>query len=515
MAFLTLNGTAIPIKKCEESVVEMGERARVFGGRYALARRASKRRWKLVTPPLSEVQAEMIRGMILGNGQHWLYDAHTYSTKGLAASTDVTTIRAAAGADGDPVYDENGIAEAKYGDGALAVEAGTTNLCAADARDAENAPTGYTAVNGATLSANTTHYWQGSKSLKVVTDAVGGGGTEEGAYANINPGGGSDGKTYQGTVYVKGDTGGESVIVRFRDVTNGVWGSSTTKVLTNANTWYRITASFTISGGDSAFLYLLVRETTDGSNITYYCDGWQIEEASMPTSWVDGTRAAGDLRYPNTVIENWSSMSYAAWVKLPTENPSANAYLLGMRGSASDGTDVERVYLYRGSGANNLVLYTQSLGGTHTLTYATTPWDDDWHHVAFVLRQNPETGEYAKELFFDGSSVATYATADSLPLFADPTAFILGSWYAGSHMGGVLDDLVILPYAVTEAWVTAHDALGAAMSALPRLLMAGDILAADDINVIGEVGSITSAPFRDAGTWRNNGRVLSFTLHEV
>lgn len=509
MSFLTLNGATIPVAAYREDVEEIGERGRVFGGGHGLSRRESKRKWEVSTPPIAKISAERIKHIILGSGQRWPCESDAFSTRGLGtAATSVVTYRQTLSSSGlKSVLDENSKTEAKYGTSSTAVEPGTTNMLAADARDAENAPTGYTSVGGAILGAGTTYRWQGSKCLRIESYSSG-----DGAYAGCNPGAGSSGKTYYGTVYLKRLAIVPTINVYLRDNTNGADGTPTQITPTDTG-WYRVSCQITISGSDCTDLRLTVKCISSGA-IIFLADGFQVEEGTASinkaTSWVDGTRASGTFKVDSSIITGSGDFTFAAWVKQSTVNPPADAMVFEARSSKG-----ESLTLYRQSGANNLVFATHN-ASTDTII-KTSAWDNDWHNVLVAYRANPGAGESRKTLAFDGSVVGT-SNPSSYPNTANMESFSIGCSHEVSPSAwlcGQIEDAIYLPYAVEDSWITTYYALGRHFTNLPVCEIDGDIVSNYLRYVIGEVRSIDNKAFHDGSAWRNNGCVLKLLLHEV
>ncbi len=520
MSFMRINGWVVPVLDGSPSVSPeiIGHKGRAFDGTMLSDERAIKRVWRGSSNQLNELAAKALECILQGKGFCWPYDTDLYSHKGfgpLSSPTPVTTIRNNTAADGDPVLDENGIDEAKFG-GALYVHETRSNILTADQRDCENAPTGFESVNGATLSADTSNYWEQTKSLKTVTDLVGS--DQEGfRTAAIDPGAGSAGKTYYATVYLKGNSGGEVLEVDVEDTTNTAWGPTTTVTLTDANKWYRVKAYITIGGSDCRAMKIRVLEQAPDSGYTYFADGLQIEEGGYPTSWFDGSRGGGTIEFDSSVFASFChDMTVSAWVKGWTANPSAQIEFF----QADDDSENNVFSLYRASSSNNLVFFTEPASGTggDSLTYATSPWDDDWHMVTAVLRRNAESGENIKSLYFDGSLVGSSNPAvNTLPACTDFTRLTMGKGRgAGSQWQGAIDDLQMLPFAASADLVTAWYNMAKAMPNFPNFYVDGDIMPDNELEVLAR-GVVEGSKFvvaKTGGVARNNNRLVSMKIEE-
>src|SRR3954468_16955309 len=171
MAFLTLNGVTVPTAKGGEvEQIEVGSRMRAASGAQLKDIRALKRRWKFTTIPMSELRSLSIMGMLQGQG---LYLPHTSSSTTAAngrAPDDGAgvTVRSYYAADGVPSSDENGVSDAISPScySFLRETSGSPNLLTSAMAQA-TATTGVTATN-VTLTVDSTQYWQGTSSFKMV-----------------------------------------------------------------------------------------------------------------------------------------------------------------------------------------------------------------------------------------------------------------------------------------------------------------------------------------------------------
>src|SRR5690606_39033198 len=130
-------------------------------------------------------------------------------------------------------------------------------------------------------SAGEVDEWQESYCLKVVTANAA---TNEGAYSNttfdLSPS-----KPHTASVYIRGASGGETVIVGAVERTDagGVVGTTYTLTVTLTTEWQRVTVSRTFgTTGRAAAIRIL---TASKQAATFYVDGLQLEEGSTATDW--------------------------------------------------------------------------------------------------------------------------------------------------------------------------------------------------------------------------------------
>lgn len=159
----------------------------------------------------------------------------------------------------------------------LPFQEGTTNLLTANQASVETDTTGFNVSSGTTISRDTTEYWHGAASLKVVTDGsiANQGVATSGAATTVSPN-----TKYSCSAWVKGSG---SVLIRGRDDT-GTFTDSSAITLTSA--WQRLTVTHTTSA-TAANMWLSVL-TSGTQAITFYADGLQIEQKAYATEFVLG-----------------------------------------------------------------------------------------------------------------------------------------------------------------------------------------------------------------------------------
>jgi len=219
------------------------------------------------------------------------------------------------------------------------------------------------------------------------------------------------------------------------------------------------------------------------------------------------------LTYPTSVLSGMTDVTINAWVSNGTGSPSEHDdYIL----IAEDGSNNNVIRFTRGDGANDIQFYTRSNGGTaNTITYSTTPWTgiNVYHMVTAVLRHNPEGSEKFKEIYYNGSSVASTTTATSGPTLSNITTFKVGNnGDADSTWPGYIDELMVVPYAATSDVISAWHGMGKAMSTLPKIYVDGDLIQ-DDLLTTEFIGHIGSSKYIYAGG--ETKQTLSITLEET
>lgn len=220
------------------------------------------------------------------------------------------------------------------------------------------------------------------------------------------------------------------------------------------------------------------------------------------------------LTYPTSLLTGMTDVTINAWISGDTGSPSSHDdYIL----IAEDGSNNNVIRLTRGDGANDIQFYTRSNGGTaETTTYSTNPWTGpgNFHMVTAVLRHNPEGTEKFKEIYFNGSSVASETVTTSAPTLSNITTFKVGNnGDADSSWSGYIDELMIVPYAATSSIVSAWHSMGKAMSNLPKIYVDGDVIPDDALTTefVGHIGNVTY----QYGEGSSNKQTLEIILEEV
>jgi len=166
----------------------------------------------------------------------------------------------------------------------------------------ETNTTGWSTVNGETLSSSATQAWTGTKSQKVVYDgtarAADQTGTSVASYGFTNL------TQYTFSAYVWVPTGQPAVKIKFGGPNYNVTGTTST----THDQWERLSVTTTATGTNAAWLYILNAATSVANGIGFYVDGAMLEMASAPSTYFDGsTAASGAYTYAWTGTANAST----------------------------------------------------------------------------------------------------------------------------------------------------------------------------------------------------------------
>jgi len=165
----------------------------------------------------------------------------------------------------------------------------------------------------------------------------------------------------------------------------------------------------------------------------------QIEAKPFATSFVDGTRAEGVLKYDPSIL-NKTHGTIAVWFKLHSLNTSYNP-LITTSIALSPGPRLLIMREFQGVDANKLHVWDGDGSTEDVLTSTTVLQKDVWYHFAFTWSPS------GRRLYINGSLEAS--NARSRPIGGSELR--IGYWVLNDEfLNGLIDELLILPYAATE-----------------------------------------------------------------
>lgn len=335
-------------------------------------------------------------------------------------------------------------------DRAVLVEEGTTNLLTANQSSIETDTTGLAGQYGATITRDTTEYWNGNASLKVVTP---GARNFEGVTASVTGMTLAVGDQYTASAWVKG---AGTVLISLAESGSAYYVISGIPV-TLTDDWQRITVTRTIINAANTTLSLFVWTYTTQAT-TFYVDGLQIEKKPYATSWqIGGTaRAAETLTLPTAGVLNLQEGTIALWFKpYPAFwNGSYNRII----GHAT-AFNINELSLARLSTADKLICYASNAsgqwsGGSYSALSSTTELEPNkWYHLAFTWKSG------GKLVLYVNGVKEGEINYDKPPSVFGTLAVGYHPNISGRHADGLYDDLAIFDYAATdeeiEAWYEA------------------------------------------------------------
>jgi len=484
-------------------------------------RRALKRIFRGTLIRSTRSFAEAFQLAVLGVGEYWPlgFDVEDptnltkdfFSTKGAIATAGLNSVLAfGTGADGAAVFNRDGETESQFGSGSLASSLSITNLLPADVRDVEGGTTaGFTLIPTGTgsIALNTANFLQGAQSLEVnVVNANDGVDTDSIAV--------SGNAAHVAVVYIKPTTDPTSDIISisFEDDVGLIAGINI-NAFDATGQWVKVElAGTTAVGATTARLRIQGSAAT-----TFFCDAFQIATGDIDKAvWVDGVQAASRLSYSPAFLTA-QDVTVNIWARADAATAGGDRRLVLM---SKDPATNQGICIDKEASTTRVRFVTEDEGGgTDAIQSAANLWDGTWHMISVVMRRKPGVGENKKTLYVDGVSVATSdpAKLPDVSLFADiDVGHSDGTESFWRDHRGLLDELLILPYAAHPDQIAGWFTLGESIGELPELKLSGDFVG--DLQLIAE-GDAMESPYeaftdRD-GVHHNAGQEVNFTLDEV
>lgn len=523
MSFLRVSGMAIPVKaeSAEERRKKGGEYSRAMSGSVHVNQLYDKRTIRGMTTQMSLWEAERIRKIIEGEGHLWPFTADTYSSRGLAATTDDFSGATELSFTREKAEDSNayetrwqpqnispvkwaGVGRALWAPWRQASDESINNLLDAADRRCSSAA-GFHAIGTPTVTLDSDNYVDSSfpNSIKVVTDGSG-----EGVYVDINP---AVADYYAASAYILATVG--SVIVTARDETNTTdLGTDTISV--DADKWQRVSLSSLLSGSSSD---LRLKFEDDAMNpATFYIALPQIERNRAPNMWNDGdgdntlTLETG-LSYIQA-LGSTKSFSIRGWCYPLNDFGSENNLF------TSTLTSNQRNVFYLGDATNYIEMYVvgsswtvASSGIASPLTFAASP--DNWLH--FTVAVDRDAGNMTVQIA-GAASVSDTEAITSLDFSSVTNGLTIGDDIAQDNtkgLCGIIQDLALVPYAIATS---QHDNLfdaGAAFAPLSQVHVDGDII--EDAAFTARFRGRAEVSKIMYGEGESNQREVSFELMEM
>lgn len=555
MSFLTVNGVAISVadKGAKLSYQELGGRSRSPDGQMRTNRTSLKRVWDIQTPILQSEIWNALVPMIQGRGDQFTWASMAaapangvgayYSSKMMSPLSGKNTLAyrgmgevvASAAYSGQnfqtypaPLY--NGVYPQAF---VGAFEAASTNLLTsnqATGTDTSGNTTGFTALNGATLSSDSAYAWQGSKALKVVTTNA----ANDGVKATFT---GAATTTYWGSLYVRSSTTGDTLRVYLKDTTNSITGAVVTVTPyndvgnTNPQGWERVEVTLTCGAGTPTIA--LCVDTGASTIKTFWLDGLKVEttgNSGWPSSWVDGSAPATSLQYRLQDFGNTNDVCVHFRTRGPyntlASNPGGVAFLLA--GANGYSNKFPNISGYSPTGTLDFTAQVLGpiVGNGYTLTKTNAFADHAWHTITVVMRRTPNASaspvQYAFELYYDGVLAGHSSVALPPVNYSDLMNYLsIGSdttFNSGAAWNGLIDQFVVLPYAPTASMISSWIAYypTSPLPAMPRLGLNGDVVGnpSGDVTVYGSITGQAIGQAMLGGTWYDNAAALSGKFEE-
>lgn len=401
-------------------------------------------------------------------GDLWRFDVNLYGERGAAPGSTFGNVRrgvAADGADIKPFLDAGGTdilggRESKFGITSITVEPAITNIFPANVRNGGDTSEDLDGFDSGASNASysTNRSVSGAGSILVTS----GGGA---AVLQTDPVAVTSSFPYAvqckifcpveiGVVLlaIYGDVSGLIGFVQFDDVPAG--------------SWLVIKHTETMAGGDSTAYATL---TIDDDSC--YVDELQLEAGIVGRTWINGSRAAGDLAYQPEIFQQIAGdITISFWIR----SPSSTAFASFRRFfDARDTPSKNRIYAQRNVTNGPIQIITTDDDGNFQTLAHTYVWDDDWHMLTIVL-QPGVSGAHNKLFYLDGVLVESVETT-AIPTWSEIKTFDVGHVAGGSRIGAdgqtLLDDLLVLNRAATAteilAWFDSGESADLASLGLP------------------------------------------------
>ena len=211
----------------------------------------------------------------------------------------------------------------------------------------------------------------------------------------------------------------------------------------NWNKWFQLRYTFTTDTSKS------IQEITHayfysdfvGPGSWMYITAPQLEQKPFPTSYVNGTRAAGSLRYPASLL-NVAGGTINLWVYVDPDGPHSVTTNWAMPFSVveiidSPYSEKNQLSLRNVANSTEWKFYVGNDAGTNT-TITLGNVSKGWHMFTITW------GAGKTEVFLDGKSKGSVTTLPATFSRATGNVFNVGSWYNNSlYANTMIDELRI------------------------------------------------------------------------
>lgn len=543
MPFLQLNGLTVQILDSKTSLRStlIGDMTRGLGQSMRKTERAQKRVWSMRAKVQREADAIALIGMLLGRGHGLAFDRYaddlefdqefyTGTAGGLLPSTAAVGTHYVLGS-GDGSAEAAGRTytvtnDGKYGARAVSVDSGPgANILTEDLADCIE-PSDWTGINA--FSIETSPVFVASAqfaALSVISD-----GTTPWGLSSA-PVAAAAATAYVGDIYVRGlcdPTQPMTVSAYLRDEVNAIDGTPVAVTLdVGPSEWKRIKNVTLTTGGGSPTVALYITADTGIFDATqFWISGASVRAGTHSPAWSSPSAGApaGNYQFRGSVIQGWKDMTINMWLSRPATFSAARTILEAFAAKVETGWPAfPRVRLDIVGDGSNVVRFQTRDHFNHEDTIATTGTAFPATHalvmVTAVMKHNPRSGEVKKEIWLNGTRHATSSPA-LLPDFTSANTLSVLCNQAGAEewSGGVLDDLIMVPWAAPSAQIAAWYASTRSQATFPHLVASGDALegaGAHEVLVYGAVDNALHAVAVLGGATRINAREIEFTLEEV
>lgn len=281
---------------------------------------------------------------------------------------------------------------------ALRIEEGATNLLTANQSNVETDTTGFTAVNGATISRDTSEQYEGAASLKIVTNTS----ASAGMFVSVTT---SAQGTYTSRCRVK-NTGADMNVWTRINYSDATFDDSTHTVVASSGSFTDVVIAPLTSNGAKTVssVQLHVRRTTGTANVTCYVDALQLAAKAYATTWHVGgaTRNAEACAAPADLFDP-AAGTIEVWIYL--ESIGVNQIIIDARQPGETFGNTNRLLLRIENGT--LIFYYWNGASMRALNGGAVS-AGVWTHVAATW------SSAGGAVYRNGASQATHGDAPSL-----------------------------------------------------------------------------------------------------
>jgi len=351
--------------------------------------------------------------------------------------------------------------EGPNGSDAIAVEEATTNILSNPGfENAVLTPwfNRNATYNSATINSES---YEGDYSCKIVYLQSGGSGSLH-DYAISQQVNSTSNNAFTYSVYLKGKAGVKLGlrITRILDSSGYVWSSDwdVTTTVTATGSWQRLVVvnpEYTGSENTTGFQVragLYVNSYTPQVGDYCYIDAAQLEEKSFSTSYVNGPRSGGNLRYNDVLNATAGTISFNLYLEEDTVTPTDASRYIFDTNVAWNGAGQLRL-TNRIDGLIFLVLYdTAGSGYVKNFTAATYLAKQTWQHWCIVYDQDDKR----LDIYIDGT-LATDGAATTWTTISIDSDLWIGNYHGVDSQSSniLINNLLILDYDITEGEIAA------------------------------------------------------------
>jgi hypothetical protein len=265
--------------------------------------------------------------------------------------------------------------------------------------------------------------------------------------------------------------------------------------------WTRQVTTFTTGTGiTSVRIYL--GEVID-AGYKFYTDGWVLEPGSAASPFslnFAGVNVGYDV----------SRLFYYGAEALALSGWGINPAVGGSFGTLTCAQTSASLRLYYSAANVMRMRLTGDTGATQDVAVSwSTP--STWALWTAVISQSGSPNMW---LYKNGVLIGK-ATAASMPELSQINRFYLGNNNGLGQWVGYLDEVMIYPYAPSQAMLAGLASLSTSPPMQPQLTLDGDIVGGLPVSVIGSEVKTTYAEGAKALAWRSNLARVQFTLTEV